>query len=188
MTIKFKYIFVIAGITAMMFGSCKKDDPVIPNEEEIITTLTYKLTPQNGGDNVTFVFRDLDGEGGNVPVITNGTLQANTVYEASLELLNETEAPAGDITDEIEEEAEDHQFFFSVSNGLNLNIEYNDADGDGNPVGLASLATSGVASQGQLTIILRHEPEKQAAGVADGNIDNAGGETDIEVTFEVTIQ
>ena len=184
----YKLPLAFLAISILLLSSCKKDDPVIPNEEELITTVTYKLTPQSGGDDVEFIFRDLDGEGGNAAIVINGTLQANTVYDGSLELLNETEAPAEDITEEIEEEDEEHQFFFSTSNGLNLDIEYNDADGNNNPTGLASIATTGEASQGQLTIILRHEPEKSAAGVADGNITNAGGETDIEVTFDVTIE
>ena len=34
-----------------------------------------------------------------------------------------------------------------------------------------------------MTVILRHEPNKAGAGVSDGDITNAGGETDIEVTF-----
>ena len=35
---------------------------------------------------------------------------------------------------------------------------------------------------------LRHEPAKDASGVAAGDITNAGGETDIEVTFDVTVE
>ncbi len=188
MTNKYKLPLAFFAIVMLFLSSCKKDDPVILNPEELITTVTFILIPQNGGDDVEFIFRDLDGDGGEAPVIINGTLKTNTIYNGTLELLNETETPAGNITEEIEEEDEDHQFFFSISNGLNLNIEYNDADANNNPVGLASLATSGEVSQGQLTIILRHEPDKSAADVSDGDITNAGGETDIEVTFEVDIQ
>ncbi|HBK71516.1 MAG TPA: type 1 periplasmic binding fold superfamily protein, partial [Flavobacteriaceae bacterium] len=36
--------------------------------------------------------------------------------------------------------------------------------------------------------ILRHEPNKSASGVSDGDITNAGGETDIEVIFNITVQ
>jgi hypothetical protein len=35
---------------------------------------------------------------------------------------------------------------------------------------------------------LRHEPNKDALNVASGEITNAGGETDIEVSFPVTIK
>ena len=36
--------------------------------------------------------------------------------------------------------------------------------------------------------MLRHEPDKSAAGVSSGDITNAGGETDIEVSFNVIIE
>ena len=188
MTNKYKIGLAFTAISILFFGSCKKNDPTIPNEEEIITTLTYTLTPDGGGSPVIMTFRDLDGDGGNPPTIAGGTLEANINYLGSLTLLNETDSPAGDISAEIKEEGEDHQFFFSATNDLNLAIEYTDQDGNGNPVGLSTAAPSGNISQGQLTIILRHEPDKSATGVADGNIANAGGETDIEVTFDVIIQ
>jgi hypothetical protein len=35
---------------------------------------------------------------------------------------------------------------------------------------------------------LRHEPAKSAAGVADGDLTEAGGETDVEVVFEVIVE
>ena len=62
------------------------------------------------------------------------------------------------------------------------------SDADGNPIGLATTVTTGAASTGEFTVILRHEPMKDAQGVKDGDITNAGGETDIEVNFPVEIQ
>ena len=99
-------------MSMLLFTGCKKDDPVIPNEEEVITTLNYTLIPSDGGTPVVLSFQDLDGDGGDPPVITGGTLAMNTTYNGSLELLNETETPPGDITEEVEEEADEHQFFF----------------------------------------------------------------------------
>ena len=40
---------------------------------------------------------------------------------------------------------------------------------------------------GTITVILRHEPDKDASGVSNGDITNAGGETDIEVVFNVEV-
>lgn len=181
--------FVLLFGSLVFFSGCDDDDqPMPPNEEELITTLTYTLTPSTGGAPVVFTFQDLDGDGGNAPVITNGTLQAGVTYTGALSVLNESETPTEDITEEIEEEDAEHQFFFAVGSGLNLAISYTDADADGNPVGLATTAVAGAASSGNLTITLRHEPNKTAAGVRDGDMTNAGGETDIEVTFAVTIQ
>jgi hypothetical protein len=39
-----------------------------------------------------------------------------------------------------------------------------------------------------LKITLRHEPNKKASGVVGGSITNAGGETDIEVSFDVEVK
>lgn len=184
------FFFVLLLGSLIFFSGCDDDDDnqLLPNEEEVITTLTYTLTPSTGGAPVVFTFRDLDGDGGNAPVITNGTLQSGVTYTAALSILNETETPAENITEEIEEEDDEHQFFFAVGSGLNLTVNYADQDADGNPLGLATTAVAGDASSGNLTITLRHEPNKTAEGVSSGNIANAGGETDIEVTFAVTIQ
>lgn len=172
-------------ISVLWISACK--DEVIPNEEELITTLRYTLTPAGGGSPVVFVFRDTDGDGGNAPVIEGGTLQANTNYTAEVMLLDESKNPAEDITEEIEAEKETHQFFFSTT-VAGMTIAYTDQDAGGNPVGLATAVATGAAGSGSLTIILRHEPNKTAAGVREGNVTNAGGETDIEVVFPVIVQ
>lgn len=174
-------------VVALASCSEEPDDPIIPHEEEVITTLNYQLTPMGGGATVTFSFQDLDGDGGNDPVITSGTLQANTSYTASLELLNELEDPAEDITVEVQGEGDEHQFFF-ISTSDSLDISYADLDENGNPIGLNSLVETSGVSTGTLTIVLRHEPVKDAAGVSDGDITNAGGESDIEVTFDLNIE
>jgi len=186
---KLKTVITTVLLVTFVLSSCKKkkDDPIIPNEEEVITSLNYTLSPNGGGTPVVLSFQDLDGDGGNAPIITGGTLDSNKTYTGSLVLLNEQENPAGDITAEILEEDEDHQFFFKT-NIAGLTVAYSDQDEDGNPVGLQSTATTAGTGNGTVTVILRHEPNKSATGVVNGDITNAGGETDIEVTFNVTVQ
>jgi len=174
-------------MVVVALSSCKKDDPDIPNEEELITTLELTLTPT--GPDVVFSFQDLDGDGGNAPVISDTTsIMANHDYSASVRFLNEAESPAEDITVEVDDEGDEHQVFYQFSNGLNATSAYTDADANGMPIGLSSEIATGDASTGQMTITLRHEPSKSATGVSTGDITNAGGETDIEVTFDVAIQ
>jgi hypothetical protein len=181
-------LLLVMGVCSMLFiTSCKKDDPIIENEEELITTLIYTLTPEAGGDTIVLSFQDLDGDGGDTATITGGTLEANTIYNGSLVLLNELESPAEDITVEVQEEAEEHQFFFQ-NNISGLTIDYNDEDENGYPIGLSSKITTGGAGSGTITVTLRHEPIKTAPGVSSGDITNAGGETDIEVAFDVVVQ
>lgn len=177
-------LFAVVTLT-----SCEKDDPEIPNEGELITTLTYTMTPEGGGTTVVFSFQDLDGDGGNAPTITNGTLAANTNYSGVLVLLDESETPPKSISEEVAAEAEAHQFFYMFSNqSISGGFDYADADLNGNPVGLQTTFATGTPQTSTLTITLRHLLDKMATGVSDGDITNAGGETDIEVTFEVTVQ
>lgn len=185
---KMKTIKILALLlfSIVIVTSCSNDDdnPDPVNEEEVITTLTATLTPVGGGTAITMRSQDLDGDGPNAPVLfVSGDLVAGTTYNGTIEVLNETETPAEDITEEIEEEDDEHQFFFAATNGI-ATFAYSDMDGDGNPIGLEfTLTTAGAAGTGDITITLRHEPDKDAAGVSDGDITNAGGETDISVTF-----
>lgn len=177
---------LFVGLTLM--ASCEKEDPIIPNEEELITTLIYTLVSQSSGDTVELKYQDLDGPGGDSAIVTGGTLQASETYTGTVLVLNEQELPPEDITEEVKEEDEEHQFFFLTDGMLNATIMYSDSDANGNPVGVETTLTAGSVSNGELTIILRHEPDKNASGVSDGDITNAGGETDIEVTFDVDVQ
>jgi hypothetical protein len=176
-------------VTTLLLNSCS-DDPEPANEEEVITTLTVTLMPVGGGTTVTMKFYDEDGDGPIDPVYTytpatpagtSAVLAANKAYTATLELLNETETPAGNITEEIEEEAEDHIFCFTVTSA-NLTVTNRNLDGNALPVGLTSTWTTTTANTGTVNIVLRHQP-----GVKDGNCPGPG-DTDIDVTFNVAIQ
>lgn len=182
-----KLFLLLSFFALLSLPACNDDDIDDNPDEEVITTLNYSLF-STSAPSVTLSFRDLDGDGGTAPTISGGTLMANTTYTGTVEFLNESVTPTEVVTEEIEEEDDEHQLFFVPSTSLNATVEYTDTDDDGNPVGLSTTLMTGEASDGQLTIILRHQPNKSADGVAGGDIENAGGETDIEVTFDVTIQ
>jgi len=153
------------------------------NEEEVITTMTVTLSAASL-TTVTLESQDLDGDGPDAPMISvSGDLVANTTYSGTIVLLNETETPAEDITEEVAEEDDEHQFFFSTG-GAVMGTAYSDMDGDGNPVGINFELTTGDAGTGTLQVTLRHEPKKPN----DGTLADAGGETDIAQTFSVTVQ
>ena len=181
----------ILFLTLGLFMACSNDDdnPAPVNEEEVITTMTVTLVPQGGGTTVTLQTQDLDGDGPNAPVVTvSGPFANGVVYDGSVQLLNETESPADNITAEVAAEDEEHQFFYAVTGSVGT-ITYADMDADGNPVGLAfTFTASAVNSNGTITVTLRHEPIKDAPGVSDGDIANAGGETDIQASFTVSTQ
>jgi hypothetical protein len=172
-------IFAIA-----LFVSCSDDDvpePVLP--QEVITTLELTLKPIGGGTDIVLEYRDLDADGPNPPVITPlGNLVAGTSYNGAILLLNETVDPSENVTEEVDEEALEHHFFYTIGGDLNVTTEYENFDADGNPLGTLLMLSAGEASSGTLTLTLRHEPNKPNSGLAD-----AGGETDIEVTFNVAV-
>tara|TARA_Y100000385_G_scaffold141176_1_gene146523 strand:- start:251 stop:799 length:549 start_codon:yes stop_codon:yes gene_type:complete len=177
----FKYALLAS---TLIFASCSDDDDNTPdpvNEEEVITTLNVILDA--GDSEVTLSYQDLSGDGSSVISDVSGQLLPNTVYMGYITLLNETEDPAENITLEIEEEDLDHQFFYSIGDGLLVTTEYADFDSEGNPLGLNFILTTAEASSGELTFTLRHEPTKPN----EGNLDIAEGETDIEVTFDIVV-
>lgn len=186
--LKLKWMLALVAV-ALITACGDDDDPEPVNEEELITTLNVTFT--NTGDATDVVvasFQDLDGPGGDAPVVQNPTLTANANYSVAVEFLNEQESPAENITEEVEEEDDEHQVFFVPGNGLGFIYTYGDADADGNPLGLTGTAAIGDAGTGSLNVLLIHEPNKTASGVRNGDPSNAGGETDMSVTFNVTVQ
>ncbi|MFT6983318.1 MAG: hypothetical protein ACJAUD_002090 [Crocinitomicaceae bacterium] len=178
----------LLGLTCIAaLSSCKKDDdlvtvpPPIANEAEVITTVTLLFTDAAGiQPDVTVTFRDPDGDGGlNYDIFDTIRLQNNTVYNASIILLNETVSPADTISNEVLEEDDEHLFCFTPS-FANLSILRTDTDGVFE-VGLQSQWTVGNVGNGTTQIVLKHQP-----GIKDGTC--APGETDVDVTFVTEIQ
>jgi len=182
---KIQFLTILC-FTGIVLTGCSDDNdpPQLINDEEVITTLTATLTPNTiGATNITLQTQDLDGDGPNAPVVTvSGNLIAGTVYAGTIVLLNETVSPAEDITEEVEEESDEHQFFFVVG-GLDATVMATNNDINGNPLGTQFTLTAGAAGTGTLTFTLRHDLKKPNSGLAD-----AGGETDISATFNVTIE
>ena len=169
-------------LVIFMAGCDNTDDPEDENEEEVITTMRLRFVDNaNTSTAVTYSFEDPDGEGGNAPtVIDDIVLDANATYTVGITVANESDPNnVEDITEEILEENNEHLFCFTPS-GDELSVDYADSDGTF-PVGLTSTWTTTSASNGTVTVVLKHQP-----GVKDGTC--SPGETDIEVTFNYTIQ
>ncbi|NHM05967.1 type 1 periplasmic binding fold superfamily protein [Flavobacterium sp. CYK-4] len=177
---------------ATIFTSCSSDNDSSPvNEEELITTITVVYTPEGGGSTITLESKDLDGDGPDAPVISvSGPFAQNTTYQGVVSFKNESVNPAEDITEEIVNEAEDHQIFYQKTGTLNNFTYASDAenlDANGKPIGLKSVFTTTNSASGTLKITLIHLPNKSAAGVSDGDITNAGGSPDAEAIFNITV-
>ena len=177
---------LLLAASVLLFSCSDDDTPELINEEELITTVSVTLT--NGTDELTLTSKDFDGDGPEAPIVNvTGNLMANTTYTGTVSFLNELEDPAEDITVEVLEEGAEHQVFYQLTNSLG-SVTYTDMDANGDPIGLNFVLATNDAGNGVMSVILKHEPNKAGDGVSTGDITNAGGETDVEVNFSVTVE
>ena len=200
-----KSFFVLLTLGSLLLTGCGDDDTPDPvNEEEVITTVTLTFTPVSGGGSaITATWKDLDGDGAGAPDLSQATatLSPTATYTLTVTFLNESETPAENITEEVEEEAEEHALYFSVTNGLFDTFTYADDDApddEGDGVFALGLTTNvatadGTVSTGTLNVTLLHESDKSAGGTSNGsNVISvpagAGGETDVTADFTINVQ
>ena len=194
---KLNYL-LYAVLTLFIFTACEEDEaaPEEENEVEVFTDVKLVFTPAGGGAAVEAAAQDPDGAGvQELQVLGTINLAANTEYTLTMVIENCLESPCELMNEEIEEEDEEHQFFFSFTNDAfaspagNGNIDtasdplnYNDADGNGNSIGLNTSWTTGSASSGTFTVQLQHQPDVKTAtsGATDGD-------TDFALTFNLNI-
>ncbi len=192
-------ILLYSLLSLVIFTACEDDD-VVPEEEEemeVITDVTLIFT-SDAGAVVTASAQDPDGEGvQELVVLDEIQLQAGTNYTLTFDIMNNLETPGEDIGDEIAEEDDEHQIFFAWTEGAFSNptgngnidnasdpVNYNDADGNGNPLGLNTSWTAGdPTTAASFTVRLQHQPDVKTStsGANDGD-------TDFELQFRLTIQ
>ncbi len=180
---KLSYLILIVTTLLIFNTSCKKDDHN-HSDHDSINRVIYEL--KSATDTVSFSFNDPDGDGGTAPVIAGGTLKANKNYTGSIKLFTLHDGQYEELTSEILAEGTKHQFFFT-STVAGIVVSYDDKDASNNPIGLSNKVQTGSAGSGVLKLILKHEPNKSAAGVSGGDMTNAGGETDAEISYPITV-
>ena len=189
-------IYLFAALT-MGFASCESDDPEAENEGEVITdvTLTFQELNASGGlVGTPFSAKASDPEGievGATPTIETVRLTKGKNYRLTITVTNSIEGE--DITAEILEEADEHQFYFlgTAFTGNIMTIAYDDPSGK--LIGLQNkltVSSSPGTNNTQMQVILRHDLDKNFPGASNPNFANyvqAGGETDLDITFPVII-
>ncbi len=173
-----------------------------PNE--VMTTIRLNFTAESGGEPFTATWADANNDGN--AMIDTITLTAGETYAVTVEVLNELEDPAENVTEELQMELDEHQFFFygeaisspsSESTSAIVNQSYSDMDSVGFPVGLTNSFEAVEAGSGMLTIMLRHMPPvngtavktgELAEMVKSGNTDSLPGSIDIQIDFPITVQ
>jgi hypothetical protein len=190
--------------SAITIVSCSNDDDAAPEEEnevEVFTDVTLIFTNTADPSNVVRASaQDPDGTGiQELQILDAITLAADTEYTLAYEILNALDpTDVENIGDEILEEDNEHQFFFSFTEDVFANptgngnidaaadpINYNDQDENGNPVGLSTTwTTASATSSGEsFTVRLQHQPDVKTA--TSGSND---GDTDFALTFLMNIQ
>jgi len=195
------------SVMAMLFGavvmtSCKPDE-IVPEEENELEVITdVKLVFTNTADATDIVearAQDPDGTGvEDLAILDEINLDTSKTYTLTFEIFNNLDSPGENIGNEILEEDEEHQIFFSFSNDAFSNplgngnidnaadpINYNDSDANGNSVGLSTNWTtpSTQLTGGNFTVRLQHQPDVKTASSGAND-----GDTDFELSFFLNIQ
>jgi hypothetical protein len=177
------------AVATTLFTSCKKNDPPVPDEQELITTVKVTLTNTSTGFNKTFQYKIENGFNNSTP----GTIQIDTVqlpagqsFSASMTVLNEKADPVENTTEEIQEKDYEHLFLYQsdpATGAGSIVASDGNKDENGKPFNLTTTWTTGTAGKGTMSIHLMHLPVNK-----DGTTpETAGGETDLFVVFPTVI-
>ena len=192
-----KVSLYLLALVAFGFASCESEDPEKENDGEVITDVTLKFQELNAsnapvGSVLSFKASDPQGiEVGKTPTIQSISLAKGKKYQMTIEVTNAIKGE--DITQEILTEAAAHQFFFlgQVFDSSFFSIQY--ADAGGIALGLKTTVTvssSTGTNNSNMRVVLRHELNKSFPGASNPNFANfaqAGGETDLDLTFPVIL-
>ncbi|PZX49641.1 hypothetical protein [Algoriphagus chordae] len=194
-------LYLIATIlVSLAFSSCKSEDPVPENDGELITdvTLHFQEFDENldpVGDLISFQASDPEGiENGQSPTIDIVTLKKGKNYIMTIDVANSIANE--DITGEILEESDEHQFYFlgSAWEGDSAPLTYAYDDPSGELIGIQGIVTVEELTSinnSQMRIVLRHDLDKNYPGADNPNFVDftaAGGESDLDITFPLVIE
>lgn len=183
----------LALVAALSLTACDSGQPDDDGagEEELITQVTLSLSPSDGGAAQT-IQANFDADGNN-PTFSPSTLtlRPGVSYDGSIQLRDTFNDE--DITEEIEEEAEEHLFRYTLSPSSAGTVRITDTESDYSSenenggdfaVGLAFEVdvAPNASGTGMMEALLYHfddAPKTSSTATSD--------EIDVEVEFPVTI-
>ena len=194
-----KLLSILLLLFSMFIFSCEKDDPVPEIDQELITevTLVFEELDEAGavvpGTAFEVIAKDAQGIslGGTPQIEDIESLAPGKTYQLSIRLYNHMANE--DMTEEITEHGDEHQFYFLgsalVGNASFLEYRYLDQDENGFPLGLKGKVNVGENAQpGSFRVVLRHGLNKSFTGADQPSFENyetAGGESDLDITFQI---
>ncbi|WP_378179914.1 type 1 periplasmic binding fold superfamily protein [Aquimarina sp. SS2-1] len=166
---------------AIAFTACSSDDdnPLVINEEETITTV--RLTVLESGMSTPEIYTWTESSQDDI------TLSANSSYNFKIEFLDESDPnDVEDITAEVIDERDEHFVYYETTvNGLSFTNASDDTiDSNNTGINISTDWSSTDAATGIIRAFLIHEPTTKTGDSRD----DFGGETDVEVSFNITVQ
>jgi hypothetical protein len=182
-----KYLAILAAV--LLFMSCKKDEDIEPTDDnELITRVELTFINKATNAIVKYTFQDKDGDPKTAPEkFDKIVLSKGVTYTMSIEAFDDTKSPVTDITEEIDEESDVHLFVFKTTPATLLTTTIEDIDKNGLPIGLTTkVLASSTAGTGKFNVLLKHQPVLNGVKVKTGQ--EAGGSTDIDLTFDLEVK
>ncbi|WP_192349588.1 hypothetical protein [Algoriphagus sp. Y33] len=194
-----KLYLIALALISFAASSCSSDDPVPENDGELITdvTLTFQEIDESGnavGDSFDFTASDAEGiEVGSAPDIETVTLTKGKTYQMSIEVYNSIAEE--DITEEIQEESDEHQFYFLGSAFVGTPVLSYEYDDEGGVIlglkGIVTVASNPGTNNATMRILLRHALDKGYPGADNPHFEDyaqAGGESDLDIPFPLILE
>lgn len=194
----FNKLTIALAASTLIITACEKENidatkPQDNNAQELITTVVLNGYNVNNPslNQISVKWEDLDGDGGNAPIIDTLQLDSGITYRVNVLMLDKTKTPFDTISNEVLKEANEHQLFYTLSSNLNDKLNITRLDNDNNnpplPLGLAiriaptSIMPSSIPIIGSLNVKLSHYD-----GVPKTTSPSA--ESDIDINFPIKLK
>ena len=183
-------LWALIASSSLLFNACDDhdhdDDDHKHDEGELINSVALEfIHPSDTTANFTVLWTDEDGIGGNDPILPDTIrLQKDSLYQVKAHFYHLHDGKNEEVNAEILQEATDHLVCYthtSVATVVHLEILRTDKDAQNLELGLTSTWKGLFIHDGGITVALKHQPK-----IKNGSC--AIGETDVEVTFPVSVK
>lgn len=182
------WAFILSS--TVLFNACDDhyhDDDVPKHDEgELINSVSLEFQhPSDSTANFTVTWSDIDGIGGNDPVLPDTIrLQKDSLYQAKVHFYHIHDGKKEEANPEILEEANDHLVCYThtgIATVVHLEILRTDKDAKNLELGITSTWKGLLVHDGGILVALKHQPK-----IKNGSC--TIGETDVEVTFPISVK
>lgn len=180
---------LISMLTVILLLACTNDDiPKQVIETEVITDVTLTFIAE---DNTEMIYTYTDPKYRTAtyqdPVII---LNSGETYQVVTHFYNKSNPEEiEDITEEVIEDKDDHFVeyrFFNTDIDLTRTDQAETTDSNGIQIGIFTQWVVGEPNQGSVQQTLVHQP--QTTDTTNPNGEHTGGETDVEVVFDLVVE